>query len=264
MGVRTWLIVGVSIAIPASAYGCVGPCSDDCPSAAYLASLDSGSDRTVAQPQNGAPTCFDVDSALGLWEYTGPVAHQNRCTSDQIAAMATACFGVNAVGEDASAPDDASTDASIANDAGAPCAIFEMRNADCAECVNGAAYDGGSYNPSPVVIPVSADSAESTINVAGCVATLSTANATCKQNYETLSFCAHTACSVCPASEMQGCLSYAMTEPYSVCTQMGTVDPTCNTLVTSVPMIDQQTQCASDSTSFATEFSIVANTMCGP
>ena len=264
MGVRMWLIVGASILIPASSYSCVGPCSDDCPSGPYLAALDSGSDRTFAQPQNGAPTCFDVDSALGLWQYTGPVAHQNRCTSDQIAAMAIACFGVSAGREDASTPDDASTDASSANDAGAPCASFEMSNVDCAACVNGAAYDGGSYNPSPVVIPVSADSAESTINVAGCVATLSTANATCKQNYEGLSFCAHTACSVCPTSEIQACLSYAVTEPYSVCTQLGTVDPTCNTLVTSVPMIDQQTQCAVGSTNFATELSIVASTMCGP
>lgn len=262
MGDRAWIGIGVTILICGASYSCTGPCSDDCPEEPYQQVVDAGIDRAVAQPQSGAPTCFDGDSILGLWEFTGPVAHQNRCTPQQIAAIANACFGVDGGDADAAIVD-GGADVSTALDAGSPCATFTANNFDCAACINGAAYDGGSYSPSPVVIGVSADSAEQTINIAGCVASLSTANATCKQSYENLQLCADTACSVCPASDLQACLGYAKS-PQTECTESETVDPTCNTLVTSVPQNDQQTECAAGSSDFATQLAIVASTMCGP
>lgn len=265
MGARAWLGVGTSALIILSFYGCVGPCSDDCPSGNYNAHVvDAGSDHTVAQPQSNPPPCYDENAAVGLWYFTGPVAHQSRCTSTQIAEIGAACFGVTSAITDASAPNDADADASDI-DAGTSCKEVEARNADCATCIVGAAYDGGASSPSPVVFPVSADSAQLNVDTAGCVASLSSANAQCKENYEELTICSNSVCSVCAPSDLQSCLAYAA-NPYvgAFCEQGATVDYTCNALVTSVPLTDQQTQCAVGSTDFATEFTVVANTMCGP
>jgi len=265
MGARAWLGVGVTALVAASFYGCVGPCSDDCPSADYSAHVaDAGTDHTVAQPQSGAPTCYDENAAVGFWYFTGPVAHQNRCTSAQIAAIGASCFGVSSGDIDASTPNDAGDDASTV-DAGTSCEAIEALDSDCATCIVGAKYDGGAYNPSPIVFPVSADSAQLDIDTAGCVASLSTANAQCKQGYEELSICSKSVCSVCAPADLQSCLTYAGDPNVGAfCEQSARVDYTCNALVTSVPATDQQTQCAVGSTDFATQFSIVANTMCGP
>ncbi|MEO8876139.1 MAG: hypothetical protein ABI461_11170 [Polyangiaceae bacterium] len=274
MGDRIWLGVGVSALIFTSLYGCIGPCADDCVDEPYRVP-DAGADHAAAQPVSGAPTCYDENGAVTLWQFTGPVAHQNRCTSQQIAEIGAVCFGVSGAVADESTPSDASMDASSITgasvdasstvDAGTQCDVFKALNVDCATCLVGAPYDGGSSNPSPIVIPVSADSAEQAVDTAGCVASLSTANATCKQNYEELSLCSHTACSVCSPADLQSCLTFA-SDPAGVsfCSPgLGTVDYTCNTLITSVPMGDQGSQCAVGSTEFASEFSIVANTMCG-
>jgi hypothetical protein len=266
MGARAWLGVGVSALIVMSFYGCVGPCSDDCPSGDYSAhAADGAADHTVAQPQSGEPTCYDENGAVGLWFFTGPVAHQNRCASAQIAELGAACFGVGSAITDASTPDDADADASSAVDAGTSCKEVEALNADCATCIVGAAYDGGAYSPSPIVFPVSADSAELSVDTAGCVASLSTANAQCKQGYEELSICSNSVCSVCAPSDLQSCLTYAGDPNIGAfCEEGARVDYTCNALVTSVPLTDQQAQCGVGSSDFATAFAIVANTMCGP
>ncbi|MGH7285545.1 MAG: hypothetical protein ACRELY_28825, partial [Polyangiaceae bacterium] len=121
-----------------------------------------------------APACYALSGAV-FENANAPAVHQNVCNSTQVSGFMTACLG-----------------SGTATD----CNNFYAANAACATCIGGPdSADAGAFTY-PATIPV--DSAGNVAaNVSGCIAALSTGDATCKLAFNQLEECEQSACSTC-------------------------------------------------------------------
>ena len=200
-------------------------------------SLDDGGTIT-------APACYNLGGAVVIQTgVNAPAAHQNKCNSTQISGYMTAC---------------------LSGGTQADCDNFYAANGACATCIGGPiSADAGVFDY-PATIPIDS-SGDVVANSSGCIAALSSGDATCKLTFNQLAECEQSACSTCSTDpDNTACLDYADADTGG-CAGSFAVDSTCTTAVnTSESNTTNQTACGIGAADFATAYNAVATTMCGP
>ena len=189
-----------------------------------------------------APACYNLSGAVVFQTgVNAPAVHQNKCNSTQISGFMTACLSGGT-----------QTD----------CDNFYSANGNCATCLAGPnSADAGAFTY-PATMPIDS-SGDVVANTSGCVAALSTGDATCKLTFNQLEECSGSACSTCSTDpDSTACLDYAQADTGG-CAGSFAVDSTCMDAVNASASTNG-TACGVGAADFATAYNAVATTMCGP
>ncbi len=256
------------VAPACSSNDAAAPAVDAAADVAYVPPLDGGAiDADTCGSGLDDAVCFNASATLTPDPTTlAPVAHQNKCASDDLVAQfLAACLPVPSAGLfDAGVESD---DSGV--DAGPSCDAFVAANPDCAQCLGGLSIsDGGTPAPSPwsALLPID-DVGHVLPAVAVCVAAISTATDTCKSNYASDNLCAQSSCSGCAATDLSACEKTQLADPISTCLCTYPIDTTCTAAISAVSTSDANTQCGAGTTintdsDFDDVFTTVGRTLC--